>query len=61
MMKLSCKDLDPSLDCNFEATGNTATEVAKKLMAHVKNAHPEKMKGMSDSEMLKSLESKVHE
>ena len=28
MMKLSCKDLKPDVDCAFEATGETATDAA---------------------------------
>ena len=30
MMKLSCKDLDSSSSCDFEATGDSAEEVARK-------------------------------
>jgi predicted small metal-binding protein len=59
MMKLSCKDMDPDGD-SFEAHGTTPTEVAKKMMAHIKSEHPDEMKGMSDAEMMKMLEAKVH-
>ena len=61
MMKLSCKDIDPTSMCDFEATGNTAKEVAGKMMAHVKSDHAEHVKGMSDAEIMKMLEEKVHE
>ncbi len=61
-MKLSCKDLDATSTCGFEATGATAPEVAGRMMAHVKADHPEvvtKM-GLDDGAMMKMLESKVH-
>lgn len=60
MMKLSCKDIDSSLNCHFEATGDTAAEVSKKMMTHMKSAHPEKAKGMTDDEMMEMFEEKVH-
>ena len=60
-MKLSCMDIDASLGCHFEATGDSSKEVAKKLLAHVKVAHPEKMEGMTDESMMKMLEPMVHE
>jgi predicted small metal-binding protein len=58
-MKLSCKDINPDLNCDYEAQGNTATEVAKKMMNHIKSAHPNEIKGMPDSEVMKMFESKV--
>ena len=61
MMKLACKDLDPSITCTFEAMGESSSEVASKMMAHVKTDHPEKMAGMTDEAMMGMLESKVHE
>lgn len=60
MMKLACKDLDSSSSCNFEATGYTTEEVAKKMMAHAKVAHPESVKGMSDDNVISMMELKVH-
>lgn len=62
MMKLACMDMDPNMDCHFEATGNTAKEVADKMLAHMKKAHPDKVKmmKMSDSELTKMFESKAH-
>jgi predicted small metal-binding protein len=61
MMKLSCKDVDPSTSCNFEATGDSVGEVAGKMMSHVKSDHADKMKGMSESDMMNMMKSKVHE
>jgi predicted small metal-binding protein len=62
MMKLSCKDLKADSTCDFEATGETAAEVAGKMMAHVKADHAEAAKGMNmdDTQMMAMLESKVH-
>ncbi len=59
-MKLTCKDIDPSSTCDFEATGDSAAEVVGKMMSHVKSDHPDKMKGMSESDMMNMLKSKVH-
>jgi len=56
MMKLACKDLDPSTMCNFVAMGETKEEVAGKMMGHIKSDHPDKMEGMSVS----VLAPKVH-
>jgi predicted small metal-binding protein len=60
MMKLSCKDIDPTMDCSFEAMGNTEGEVASKMMAHVKAKHPDAAKSMSDNEMMSMFKEKVH-
>lgn len=61
MMKLACKDVDASSTCPFEATGASASEVAGKMMAHVKADHADKMAGMVEADMMAMLESKVHE
>jgi predicted small metal-binding protein len=60
-MKLACKDINPDTTCDFEVTGNTPTEVAKKMMKHVKSDHAEDVKGMTDAEIMKMLEEKVHD
>lgn len=60
MMMLSCKDIDSSADCSFEASGNTAAEVAGKMMNHVRLDHPEKMEEMSNNDMMNMFKSKVH-
>ena len=62
-MKLSCKDLDPKLDCDFVASGKTEDEVAQRMMDHLKKSHPDKIKElrMSDEKMISWLQSKVHE
>ncbi len=61
MMKLACKDIDAESD-DFEATGNSTKEVAQKMMKHLREMHPEKLKemDMSDEEVMKMLQSKVH-
>ena len=63
MWKVSCADLgDPS--CHFEATGQTADEAKQKLMAHAKEAHADKLAGMSEADksgMMKMMDEKVHE
>ncbi|MFA6177887.1 MAG: DUF1059 domain-containing protein [Candidatus Paceibacterota bacterium] len=61
MMKLACKDINPSTMCQFEATGDTKGEVADKMLAHAKIAHPEDIKDMSDTDTKSMMESKVHE
>ena len=60
MMKLSCKELDPSTDCSFVAEGTTAHEVAMRMLDHVKTNHPEAVKG-TDASMMSDFESKAHE
>jgi len=60
-MKLSCKDINPSTTCTFEATGDTASEVADKMMTHAKVDHPEDMKDMSEDDKKSMMEAKVHE
>ena len=62
MMKLICTDVDPNIACDFEATGNGPQEVAKKMLAHMKSAHADSYKkmNMSDEDVMKMLEYKVH-
>ena len=60
MMKLSCKDLDSSSSCDFEATGDSAEEVARKMMEHAKITHPDSVKGMSDDNIIIMMKLKVH-
>lgn len=62
-MKLACKDIDPKIDCDFEATGNSEQEIAQKMMSHMKKEHPDKIKDMrmSDDKLMSWLQSKVHE
>ena len=61
MKKLSCKDVDPSTDCDFTATGKDAREVANKMLAHAKAEHADKLSGKSDSDARAMFESKVHD
>lgn len=62
-MKLTCKDIDPTSDCHFEATGSTRAETAGKMIEHAKEVHGDKVAqmAMSDDEMMKVFESKVRE
>ena len=61
MKELACKDVDPSIDCDFVATGATTEEVVRKMMKHIKSDHPDKMMNANMEEMKKMLESAVHE
>jgi predicted small metal-binding protein len=60
MMKLTCKELNPSTTCTYEATGDTAREVADKMMTHVKIVHPEDIKNMPEADMKKTMEARAH-
>ena len=62
MMKLNCKDINPQIACTFEATGETAKEVAEKMMVHVKMEHADDLvkMNMSDEQMMAMLEGKAH-
>lgn len=60
-MKLACKDLNPSTTCAFESTGDTKEEVASRMMVHAKVVHADDLKNMSDEDIIKMMESKVHE
>lgn len=62
-MKLSCKDIDPKIDCDFEAAGKNEQEVAQRMMDHLKKNHQDKIKElrMSDDKMMSWLQSQVHE
>lgn len=62
-MKLLCTDIDPGLECHFEANGEYDQEVAMRMMNHLKNVHPEIIKEMkmSNEEIMTMLELKVHE
>jgi predicted small metal-binding protein len=60
MMKLACKDIDPSSTCDFVAEGNTASEVAEKMLSHAKTNHPDSIEGMADIDAMRMMEAKVH-
>jgi len=60
MMKLACKDINPTTTCDFVAEGETPAETAAKMLAHAKVAHAEDIAGKSDEEVLTMMESKVH-
>ncbi len=61
MMKLTCKDINPDTRCEFEASGASASEVASMMMDHAKTNHYEDVSGMTDEEIIKMMEAKVHE
>ena len=61
MMKLACKDINPSTSCTFEVTGEEKKEIAEKMMAHAKVVHADDLKNMSDENILSMMESKVRE
>lgn len=54
MKMLSCKDM--GIDDGFVAKGATEEEVMEKMTTHVKEMHPEMMKGKSEEEMMKMKE-----
>jgi predicted small metal-binding protein len=59
MKKISCKDIDPSIDCMFETTGQNTKDVVNTMMAHLRSDHADKVKGMNDGEIRTMIESKV--
>jgi len=54
MKMLSCKDMGGSDD--FMVKGATEEEVMEKMMAHVKEMHPEMLEGKSEEDMMKMKE-----
>jgi len=60
MMKLTCKDVNPTTTCEFQAEGETASAVAAKMLAHAKEHHADDIDGKSDADLLKMFESKAH-
>ena len=60
MMKLSCKDIDSNSNCDFTATGDTATEVVDEMMDHIQIDHADKMKSMDSLDIMNMMKSKVH-
>ncbi|MES2930349.1 MAG: DUF1059 domain-containing protein [Patescibacteria group bacterium] len=61
MRKLKCKDINPTTTCNYEATAESAQEVALKMIEHAKIHHTADVENMTDGEMIKAFEAKVHE
>ena len=60
MMKLACKDINPSTTCTYESVGETKEEVVADMMAHAKVDHAEDLVGMSDADIVAMMEPKVH-
>lgn len=50
MKTLKCSDMGAK--CGFEASGETAEEVKKKMMEHAMSAHKEMMEKMSEAEKM---------
>ena len=61
MKKVSCKDINPDSSCSFEATGSNAKEAVNAMVGHIRAEHTGDVEGMSDGEVRKMVESKVHE
>lgn len=63
MKKLACADIDETLTCNFEASGETEEEVAEKLKDHFVSAHADKAKimDMTEEEMQDEFAAQVEE
>ena len=61
MKKLCCKDINPNTPCDYEATGDTVSEVAKQMLGHARMAHSEDIEDMTNEQVIDMLESKVHE
>lgn len=51
MKTLKCKDMDPSSTCDYKATGNDNAEVMANMASHAKEAHADKVSGMTDEQM----------
>lgn len=60
MMKLSCRDISPDSSCDFEVSGNSKTDVARKMLEHAVAEHTDDVKGMTDAEMMEMFENKAH-
>ena len=58
MYSISCRDLGG--DCDHTVTGNSVEEVKEGLFAHAADAHPEKLKTMSEEEK-KAMVQKMEE
>lgn len=59
-MKLACKDINPTTTCDFSVEGETASDVAAKMLVHAKESHAEDIAGKPDADVLKMFESKAH-
>lgn len=56
---LSCSDM--GIDDGFIAKGETDEEVMEKAMEHVKMAHMEKMKDMTEKQMMNMMKPMIKE
>ena len=55
MKTLTCKDIDPSVTCDYKATGSTDGEVLQNMIAHAKEAHADKVTGATDEQMTEMM------
>lgn len=51
MKTLACKDIDPSLTCDYVATGNDDAEVMANMTAHAAVEHADNAAGVNDDVM----------
>jgi predicted small metal-binding protein len=64
MKTLACKDIDPTLNCEFVAKAETDDATVQMMTEHAAVAHPEKMeqmKAMSPEEVKTMMMSHVKE
>lgn len=58
MKKLLCADLGKP-ECNFVAEEQTNDEVKKKLMEHIKMAHPDVLQSTNEESLDKMMDDKL--
>ena len=58
-LKVACRDIDPSIDCDFKATGLTDNEVISKMLNHMRKEHTDKIMGKSDEDIRNMIRAKM--
>lgn len=61
MYKVSCKDISPSTNCEYEASGSSDDEAVTKMASHMRSDHSDDIEGMADEEVRAMIEPKVVE
>jgi len=61
MKRLACKDISPDTTCTFVASGETASDAAKIMLAHARKEHAVDIASMSDAAVIASFEPLAHE
>ena len=61
MKTLKCKDMDPSSTCDHMATGADDMEVMNNMMVHAKEAHADKVAGMTDEQINEMMRPHIKE